>query len=668
MTLERLQRLNLLKGMSFSIIFIIIAFIIFVGIIDRSILHLSFFELNIQFSSLTKNLFLTIMSSAVITQSIFFYKIYRDNLPLRKSKFKALYLIPLVCHFLNLALATILIIQIFHESRYHKFLILFTIWINTSIGISILVVLAYRFILWLKESTKKSIVVISYVTSIIFFIILNGSILVYFSLGYRVGLLNITSTTDPSLIFSSPHYDLSVLISILAILTFIMIWASSILLLIYGREKIKKKYILVIGSSLAIFLSHYTFLLGFNSLRLTNFNMFHDIYAITSNIAFPLGGIFFGFTFWILARNMSISKDSNRENKQEFRKVKQSMYFTSIGIILLIFSASPLDITKLPYPPFGMVSFSFMNVGALSFFLGIYNLAIAIGESSYFRLGSIKKSEFLFSIGSSQHQLSTRNNIVGILKTFKNHLLDTETVKEEIDKEYIKDVITERRKIIYDLDKITFSRGQTPLGKSWEAWIELWCKWYYGDRLRHSIPDKTCKKWSQDKENHELCFLTKALIKPSEEKIEYEITIPKGRILFLPLINNLINFYHYPNLQSESDLRLFSKSDLDNQIIVSVSVNDNEIKDVHQYRVRSHLFDIVLPGLNAHSQKIETRAISEGYWIFLHSLSSRRNKIYFKVDTFLNKNQPSEKVGSSQKPKYATEVFYNLNIIDNQSL
>ena len=565
MPFHSLQRLNLLKRMSFSLIFVIIALIIFIGIIDRSIFQLSFFEEYSPSSSLTRNIFLAVMITALITQSIFFYKIYSDKLTPRQSKFKKLYLIPLICQLINLALIAILITQIYNESKYSKVIILLTIWINTSIGISILVVLAYRFILWLREGTRRSLVVLTYVASIMVFILLNGTILIYFTLGYTTALSYITPTTEPSYFFSSPPYELSLLIIILGILSFFTLWTSSILLLTGGKEKIKKRYFVVIGTSLVIFLSQYIILLGFNSWTFTSFDTFYDLYTIMSIIAFPIGGIFFGFTFWILARKIGVSKDSSLEDKQEIRKVKQSMYFTSIGIILLIFSASPVDITRLAYPPFGLLSFTFMNVGALSFFLGIYSLAVAIGGSSYFRT-ELKKSEFLFSIGSSQERLSRRTNIVHLLKTFKEHLLDSETVQEDIDKEYINDVIAERRRVGYS-NKFMFSRSRAPLNKSWETWIELWCKWYYGDRLKYATTDRMCTKWTHDKESQELCFLTKILINRIEERINYETSVPKGRLLFLPLINNLIDFHNYPNLQSESDLYSYSRTEIDSQTI-----------------------------------------------------------------------------------------------------
>jgi hypothetical protein len=662
MSLERLQRLNLFKGLSFSAIFVIIAFIIFIGLVDRSILHLSFFEENTQYSSLTRNVFLAVMLSALVTQSIFIYKIYVDTLALRKTKFKNLYLIPLICHFLNLALIAILITQIFYESKYSKFLILFTIWINTSIGISILAILAYRFILWLRESTKKSSVVIMYVGSIILFIILNATILLYFTLGYRVGLSYITSNTEPSLIFSSPHYELSVLISILGIFSFLVLWTSSILLLTYGREKIKKKYILIIGASLAIFLSHYAFLLGFSSLRLTNFNMFHDVYAIMTTISFPLGGIFFGFTFWILARNIDVYKDNDPRYKEELARIKQSMYFTSIGIILLILSASPLDITRLPYPPFGMVSFTFMNIGALSFFLGIYNLATAIGGSSHFRR-RLAKSEFLFSIGSSQDQLSKRTSIVQLLKTFKNRLLETETDEEEVDKEYVKYLVAERKKSIQNSDIVTFSRNQTPLGRSWENWVELWWQWYFSHSKESILVNDSKSEFSDKNKLHES---VRFLFGNFDSKVEKDFDIPKDTAIFFPIISDIISFATYPQLKTVSDLNAYSKAEIDRTKIISAKIDGNEIPNLNSYRVHSNLFHIGIIDKSKKDLKTETLAVSDGFWLFIKPLRPGKHKLEYSVEILeFDRSENYENISEADtrnRRKFCLEVIYNLKI------
>jgi hypothetical protein len=170
------------------------------------------------------------------------------------------------------------------------------------------------------------------------------------------------------------------------------------------------------------------------------------------------------------------------------------------------------------------------------------------------------------------------------------------------------------------------------------------------------LPSFKCKK--------NKCFLPKIPINASEEKIEYESNVPKGRLLFLPLINNLIDFHNYPDLQTESDLSLYSKSEIDNQIIIFLSVNGIQIKEIEQYRFRSNLFNIILVDDNNQTQKIETQAISEGYWIFLHSLPPGRNNIFFKIETLLDKKPRSKKEGSLQNSK-TTEVYYYLNIVNN---
>ena len=284
-------------------------------------------------------------------------------------------------------------IEIIFESRYGKFLILISIWLNVSIGISILAGLVFRLIVWLKESSRKNTVVILYVLSISVFVALNALILSYFSLGYRTGLNYITSTTSPTYIFATSNTTLSIAITILSILSFILIWISSILLLAFNTKGLKKWYYLLMVISPVIFLSEYLFLWIFSYLRTTDIDLYFNIYTLTSNLGFPLGGVFFGLTFWILASNLKI----NSSKSQSLVRFKESIYFTSIGIILLTSSTASLDITKLPYPPFGLISFTFLNVGAFSFFLGIYTLATAMAGNPNIR-STIRNSEFLHSI------------------------------------------------------------------------------------------------------------------------------------------------------------------------------------------------------------------------------------------------------------------------------
>ena len=231
MTFKPLQRLNFMKRVGFSAIVIMIAFIIMIEVIDKSIIHLTLFDYRNQFSLVTTIVFVVITSVALFVQSIFLSKIYSTKLFIGKLNSKILYNIPLICHLVTIIVVIFLMIEIIFESRYGKFLILISIWLNVSIGISILAGLVFRLIIWLKESSKKNTVVILYVLSISVFVALNALILSYFSLGYRTGLNYVTSTTSPTYIFATSNTTLSIAITTLSILSFILIWISSILLL-----------------------------------------------------------------------------------------------------------------------------------------------------------------------------------------------------------------------------------------------------------------------------------------------------------------------------------------------------------------------------------------------------------------------------------------------------
>ena len=155
MTFKPLQRLNFMKRVGFSLIVIMIAFIIMVEVIDKSIIHLTLFDYRNQYSLATSIVFVVITSAALFVQSIFLSKIYSTKLFIGKLNLKILYNIPLICHLVTIIVVIFLMIEIIFESRYGKFLILISIWLNVSIGISILAGLVFRLIVWLKERLKK---------------------------------------------------------------------------------------------------------------------------------------------------------------------------------------------------------------------------------------------------------------------------------------------------------------------------------------------------------------------------------------------------------------------------------------------------------------------------------------------------------------------------------
>ena len=81
---------------------------------------------------------------------------------------------------------------------------------------------------------------------------------------------------------------------------------------------------------------------------------------INSILTRPIGGILFGIAFWTIARNIG------NEN------IKYFMMLSAFGIMLLSISNVDTGIFMLPYPPFGLVTLSFLGISSYLLLVGIY--------------------------------------------------------------------------------------------------------------------------------------------------------------------------------------------------------------------------------------------------------------------------------------------------------
>ncbi len=111
-------------------------------------------------------------------------------------------------------------------------------------------------------------------------------------------------------------------------------------------------------------------------------------------VSTPLGGILFGLAFMLVAR------------KIQNTKVKGYLVISGIGLLLLLISYRPQEIITGPFPPFGILSASFMGLSSYLVFFGIYSSAISVSQDSKLR-ASIRKSvetevNFIGNIASAE--------------------------------------------------------------------------------------------------------------------------------------------------------------------------------------------------------------------------------------------------------------------------
>lgn len=106
----------------------------------------------------------------------------------------------------------------------------------------------------------------------------------------------------------------------------------------------------------------------------------------------------------------------------------------------------------LPYPPFGLITLSFLGISSYLLLVGIYNSAISISLDHKIR-SSIHNSleqelKFISKIGSSQMQHKIENKVKRSTKQFSSELEEYSGIKvlmekEEMDK-YIRFVLKEK--------------------------------------------------------------------------------------------------------------------------------------------------------------------------------------------------------------------------------
>jgi hypothetical protein len=151
--------------------------------------------------------------------------------------------------------------------------------------------------------------------------------------------------------------------------------------------------------------------------------------------------------------------------------------------------------------------------------------------------------------------------------------------------------------------------------------------------------------------------------------------IPKCTSIFFPIINDLISFATDPHLQNESELRTYAKADLDQIRIPPTHVNIDgfEIPNLEKYRVQTGIFDISLPPRKPNSTEagswfssqlpVTTRAVSDGYWIFLKPLQCGVHRIEFVGEKLQYDKRVKGGVERNVKvPRFRVDVIYQVEV------
>jgi hypothetical protein len=298
-----------------------------------------------------------------------------------------------------LAILAISIIQTIFMSGYSSIILKIVTWINYSMSIVFLGLLAKKFISW--YSTRRNKVLIMYAIAMIFLCTNNIVAIVDISFeltGQRApNLIRPTKSSVGSL--TTGYHLANTAYFITSILSFISTWFATVLLLRHYSAKIgKAKYWILVSIPLVYFLSQFQPVLInlFTPLRLADPILFGLAYTLIFSASKPLGGILFGIAFWIVSKGLS------------HRQVKDYMIISGYGLLLL-FTANQHQLLQLnPYPPFGLATISYLGLASYLVLVGIYSSALSVANEAELRR-SIRRSveensDLLGNIGEAQFE------------------------------------------------------------------------------------------------------------------------------------------------------------------------------------------------------------------------------------------------------------------------
>jgi hypothetical protein len=178
-------------------------------------------------------------------------------------------------------------------------------------------------------------------------------------------------------------------------------------------------------------------------------------------------------------------------------------------------------------------------------------------------------------------------------------------------------------------DLLLYPRESQPFGSPWEEWAALWCKWLLElpKDINPSI-DTIGKNCYQNQKDPNVWFLggTFGNLIP----IRRYCRIPEHKAILFPILEKEDSFAEDTDLKLESELRLRAKEFIDRVRDLRLVIDGAIVEGLYNYRVQSPIFNLnfpidcvydVKPGL--------TKAVCDGYWIFLRPLPIGQHEIRF---------------------------------------
>jgi hypothetical protein len=337
----------------------------------------------------------------------------------------------------------IVILQILLMQQYDIVNLYITYAISYGLWIATLSLAASAFISWYRLSGRNIMVLILALSMLAY--VVNGitGIATYFDM--LTQQQPVVSSTDiayfPEFSIESIGSQMGTANQIASTFAYILTWIGSVKILYpYIKKLGKTKFWIIMGMAMVYYLVSFPlFVLGY-------FTPSENVDAMTNILIFSfagiLSGIIFGAAFLSVAR--TLRKDSILRNY---------MIIAAYGFVLFYISGSATA-AQAAYPPFGIVSVSFVGLSCYLIYIGLYSSAVTVSQDTALRL-SIRKSltdqsKFLHSLGTAHMEQELQSAVLKIAKKHSDVMAQNTGVEASMTdtdiKEYMSMVMDEIHK------------------------------------------------------------------------------------------------------------------------------------------------------------------------------------------------------------------------------
>jgi hypothetical protein len=216
--------------------------------------------------------------------------------------------------------------------------------------------------------------------------------------------------------------------------------------------------------------------------------------------------------------------------------------------------------------------------------------------------------------------------------------------------------------------KHLYERSVSVFGKSWEDWAAVWYQWMGSiPKDRNPCVDITGRYSSEQQYDENVWFLAGTF--GNTKTVKRDCTMPRGKSVLFPVLLKQDSFVNDPDLVSEEQLTKRATEATDHTHSLEVIIDGEKVENVDTYRARSPVFDLTFPENNVYDVCPGlTKAVCDGFWIFIRPLELGKHTIYFKGETQLHDKvtlniMKSTRIYASIWPIIEQDSMFKLDVL-----